>query len=493
MRRAILSSILVFLLCGVVSASDLSEAMDTNLSFTTFGSADWFGQFSAFYNDGDAAQSGDVFDGQESWMQTAVSGEGIITFYWKVSSEQNYDFLEFYIDGVIQDQISGPQDWQQMIYTLDSGSHTLEWRYFKDGSVSDGSDCGWVNKLEWVPTHRPDPLSEALDTDLRFTTGGGKDWFGQSAFSYYDGDAAQSGSIWHRSISHNQESWMQTILSGAGTVSFYWKVSSEHNYDFLEFYIDGVIQDQISGLMNWQQKVYTINTSGLHTLEWVYIKDASVSDDSDCGWVDQVEWDGGPQPTLPLDAWLNINSSYYDSCCGEDSAQHSLAYALEGISSWEHSVNHTHWFILDLGETYNIKKVKGCSNGHNAGYWDPNNVNIYVSDDKSNWGTAVATGISKWKTAYCCINEFGEPYSPGEEVILQEVDTTPKNGRYIKVEITETLDSGNDLVFGRGISDFAFKIFDAYGNIASTSPSYKESISMIPEESGFPLGDNIDD
>jgi hypothetical protein len=231
-----------------------------------------------------------------------------------------------------------------------------------------------------------------------------------------------------------------------------------------------VIQDQISGSQDWQQMIYTLNSSS-HTLEWRYFKDRSVSDNSDCGWVDQVEWDGDPQPTLPLDAWLNINSSHYDSCCGQENAQHSLANALEGINSWEHYVNHTHWFILDLGETYNIKKVKGCSNGYNAGYWDPANVNIYVSDDKSNWGTAVTTGISIWKTAYCCTNEFGQPYLPGEEVILQEVDTTPKNGRYIKVEITETLDSNNNLVFGRSPDDLAFKIFDAYGNIASTSLS----------------------
>jgi hypothetical protein len=301
MRRAILSSILVFLLCGVVSASDLSGAMDTSLSFTTFGSADWFGQSSTFYNDGDAAQSGDVFDSEESWMQTTVSGEGTITFYWKVSSERYCDYLEFYINGSVMYRISGSQDWQQMIYTLDSGSHTLEWRFIKDESVSVGNDCGWVDQLEWGAGSEPPPpppssgdLSEALDTTLSFSTGGSGDWFAQSAFSYYDGDAAQSGSIWH-----NQESWMQTTVDGAGTVSFYWKVSSELNYDSLEFYIDGVIQDQINGLVNWEQKVYTIDTSGSHTLEWRYIKDGSVSNDNDCGWLDQVEWGAGSEPPPP--------------------------------------------------------------------------------------------------------------------------------------------------------------------------------------------------
>ncbi len=129
----------------------LSEALDTALNFTTGGGADWFSQTTTFYNDGDAAQSGDISDNHESWMQTTVSGAGTVSFYWKVSSEGDYyDYLEFYIDGSLQDRISGTVDWQQMTYTITaSGPHTLEWRYTKDPYVSSGSDCGWVDKVEW--------------------------------------------------------------------------------------------------------------------------------------------------------------------------------------------------------------------------------------------------------------------------------------------------------------------------------------------------------
>ncbi|HUU17866.1 MAG TPA: hypothetical protein VMW72_11995, partial [Sedimentisphaerales bacterium] len=118
MKRTMLASILVFLLSGAVSAYDLSEAMDTTLSFTTGGSADWFSQttsspwewfypISTSYYGGDDAQSGGISDDQESWMQTTVSGAGMVRFYWKVSSESGYDYLEFYIDGVLQGRISG--------------------------------------------------------------------------------------------------------------------------------------------------------------------------------------------------------------------------------------------------------------------------------------------------------------------------------------------------------------------------------------------------
>ena len=82
-------------------------------------------------------------------MQTTVTGPGTVSFWWKVSSEGNYDYLEFYIGTARQDRISGSVDWQQKSFSVPVGSQTLKWRFMKDGSVSSGSDCGWVDKVEW--------------------------------------------------------------------------------------------------------------------------------------------------------------------------------------------------------------------------------------------------------------------------------------------------------------------------------------------------------
>ncbi|MEM2351592.1 MAG: carbohydrate binding domain-containing protein [Thermoproteota archaeon] len=128
-------------------------------------------------------------------------------------------------------------------------------------------------------------LGEALDNlELTWTTGGNAKWFPQTTIYYYDGDAAQSGTI-----SHDQETWLQATIPGPGILAFYWKVSSEVGYDFLEFYIDGVRQDRISGNVGWQQKKYIIG-SGLHTVKWIYKKDGSVNSGVDCGWLDKVEF-----------------------------------------------------------------------------------------------------------------------------------------------------------------------------------------------------------
>ena len=303
------------------SPGDLSEAMDTSLSFTTGGIADWFAQTTTFYYDGDAAQSGDILDTQDSWMRSVVGGAGTLSFYWKVSSEYFCDFLDFYVNSLLQDRISGSVDWQQMTYPLDSGSHVLEWRYVKDYSMISGSDCGWVDHVEWVTGSEPPPppppscdLSEAMDTTLSFTKGGSADWFCQGT-SYYGGDAAQSGFI-----SHNQLSWMETTVSGPTTVSFYWKVSSEVGFDNLQFYIDHEVQDSISGSGDWQQMTYAL-PSGSHILFWRYVKDGSVSSGSDCGWVDKIELGAEPEPPSP-------------SCDLSEAMDTTLSFTTEGAADW---------------------------------------------------------------------------------------------------------------------------------------------------------------
>jgi len=132
--------------------SPLQEALDTSLDISTTGDSSWFDQATVSYWGGDAAQSGDVDDDQSTAINAMVTGPGTVSFYWKVSSERGWDFLEFNIDGAIKDRISGEVDWQTKSYTITGTSgHNLQWRYVKDNSVSAGSDCGWVDYLQWTP------------------------------------------------------------------------------------------------------------------------------------------------------------------------------------------------------------------------------------------------------------------------------------------------------------------------------------------------------
>src|SRR5204863_1272653 len=101
----------------------------------------------------DAGRSGTISNYEESWMQTTVTnGPGTLSFWWSVSSEPGYDYLEFYVDGILQNgRISGEVNWTQQTFNIAAGSHSLRWRYVKDAAVSSGEDRGWVDQVSFVP------------------------------------------------------------------------------------------------------------------------------------------------------------------------------------------------------------------------------------------------------------------------------------------------------------------------------------------------------
>lgn len=82
-------------------------------------------------------------------LETVVDGQ--ISFYRKVSSEAGYDFLEFHMDNVRVDAWSGEADWAQVAYDVSQGTHTFEWIYKKDYYSTSGSDCGWIDFIQFPP------------------------------------------------------------------------------------------------------------------------------------------------------------------------------------------------------------------------------------------------------------------------------------------------------------------------------------------------------
>ena len=126
-------------------------------------------------------------------------------------------------------------------------------------------------------------LPDALDTtNLTWTVSGNAGWKGQNLVTHDGVDAAASGTI-----SANQTSSVSTVVVGPGTLTFWWRVSSEASFDYLRFYRAGALQASISGEVAWAQRSYTL-PSGSQTLLWRYTKDGSVNSGQDKGWLDQV-------------------------------------------------------------------------------------------------------------------------------------------------------------------------------------------------------------
>jgi hypothetical protein len=106
-----------------------------------------------------SARSGYIGHNQSTTLQTirVLTVGGNITFWYKVSSENNFDFLRFYVDGVQQGQWSGTAvtTWTQATYALTAGTRTLTWTYSKDGSVIGGSDAAWIDDIIFPPSTSP--------------------------------------------------------------------------------------------------------------------------------------------------------------------------------------------------------------------------------------------------------------------------------------------------------------------------------------------------
>lgn len=122
----------------------------TNLTWITGGNTNWYPQTTNTHDNVDAAQSGDINDNGESWIQTTVTGPGTLSFWWKVSSDEDYDYLEFNMDGNFQTDLTGESGWQQQTYAISSGSHDLRWRYYKDSSGSSGLDAGFLDQVNFT-------------------------------------------------------------------------------------------------------------------------------------------------------------------------------------------------------------------------------------------------------------------------------------------------------------------------------------------------------
>ncbi|MCL2028287.1 MAG: C25 family cysteine peptidase [Bacteroidales bacterium] len=84
-------------------------------------------------------------------------GEDSIVFYYKVSSAEDDDFLEFWIWHYLADEedydyeeiaiFSGEIPWTRFAYKVESGVQFFEWTYVKYGNTPAGQDRAWVDYI----------------------------------------------------------------------------------------------------------------------------------------------------------------------------------------------------------------------------------------------------------------------------------------------------------------------------------------------------------
>ena len=139
----------------LVNHSDTFSSGDLRkLAWSTSGHSPWGvemveGQY--------AARSGPIADRQSSSLVLNTNlYAGTAAFDLKVSSEQGWDWLEFYLNGVRRNRWSGEVDWRTYLFRVNDGPNTLEWRYVKDANFSVGGDVAFVDNV-YVPLERQNP------------------------------------------------------------------------------------------------------------------------------------------------------------------------------------------------------------------------------------------------------------------------------------------------------------------------------------------------
>ncbi len=74
-----------------------------------------------------------------------------IAFYRRVSSEEDFDYLNFYIDGFMVGRWSGYKSWAKVYFPISSGHHNLLWEYAKDYNTIGGQDAAWIDDIVFPP------------------------------------------------------------------------------------------------------------------------------------------------------------------------------------------------------------------------------------------------------------------------------------------------------------------------------------------------------
>lgn len=139
---------------------------EENFETGDFSANDWNNEISNYpWAITDVAYEGDYamkstcegIDYGVSAIEIAVSipDEGFVGFYYKISSEQNFDFGNFYIDGVKKFTVSGAKNWSYREVEITEGEHILKWEYVKDESTNNGDDAFYIDNITFFKEIEP--------------------------------------------------------------------------------------------------------------------------------------------------------------------------------------------------------------------------------------------------------------------------------------------------------------------------------------------------
>lgn len=121
-----------------------------NVTMTPSGAAAWARTNAQAHGGSWSLKSGTITHGQQSNVFVTVpAGANTVQFWYRVDSEEGFDYFVVYTDQGIQLFDSGFRDWTFASVDV-AGSATVVFSYQKDASTSVGADAAWIDDLRFI-------------------------------------------------------------------------------------------------------------------------------------------------------------------------------------------------------------------------------------------------------------------------------------------------------------------------------------------------------
>lgn len=153
------TDITCYLIIGILMETFESGGLES-FEWTQPEANDWYVVSDEVYEGTYSLRSGAVGNSEKSVLQIEmyVVADGNVSFARKVSSEANYDFFEFLVDGVVVYSLSGEIGWAEYSHPVVAGQHTFAWRYRKDGYDTGGQDAAWIDDIVFPAVNNIPPF-----------------------------------------------------------------------------------------------------------------------------------------------------------------------------------------------------------------------------------------------------------------------------------------------------------------------------------------------
>lgn len=258
-----------------------------------------------YTSDSFGLRSGAIPDGDVTSISRTMTTSGAICFMWKVSSEQDHDFLRVFRNDEQVWSISGEQDWQYEWVHVSAGD-VITWSYEKDeNGESSGEDCCWIDFTDIDTLEFMDILNLIPDDDtvvveatktMKLDLNTGREILrtilgGDAGVSFASSDLLpwtvdESGhGMRSATFANGASSWMSAIVIGNGIFSFDWLSSN----GTLTCYVDGEQTTIVTGTTGWEHMDIALDSDSRHEIRWVFEGYDNTS--FSYGKVNEIVWD----------------------------------------------------------------------------------------------------------------------------------------------------------------------------------------------------------